>query len=800
MACLPYLLSFFPVIFYGLSVAAQNTSTSDVLQYVNQLIGAGGNGGNVFAGASIPFGMAKAVADVSGANTGGFSDDGSNVTGFSSMHDSGTGGNPSLGNFPLFPQYCPGNVVDSCVFPKNARAVNVANGSIKATPGYFGLTLANGISAEMTTTRRTALYRFNFPPSDSGNGTNASPLMLLDLTDLNDSRQNATVRVMDDGRIMGNGTFLPSFGSGSFVLHFCVDFQGATVRETGINVNSRAGSQPKELFVTRGINAFYIQAGAYVQFNYPANGTISARMGMSFISADQACSNAQSEIPDWDFEAVRNTAADAWRDKLSVVSVQPGLNSTDMLKIFYTGLYRTMMSPQDYTGENPLWQSTEPYFDSFYCIWDSFRTDLPLLTLTDPGNLSRMLRSLLDTYAHLGWLPDCRMSLCKGFTQGGSNADVVFADAYIKNISNIDWQVAWQAVVRDAEDEPLDWSVEGRGGLQSWKALNYIPYLDYDYLGFGTNSRSISRTLEYSYNDFTISELGQALGKNESTKYLARSGNWQNIFKADQRSIINGTDTGFVGFFQPKFLNGTWGFQDPIECSPLVSFCSLTSNPRETFESSIWEYQFFVPHDMSKLIELYGGPQSFVSRLQYLHDPSTGLSDFGNEVSFLTPFQYHYASRPGLSASTLHNVFIVPSRYSDTEDGLPGNDDSGAGGSFVALSMMGLFPVAGQDVYLITAPFFESWSIRNPLSNVTATVTTVNFDPGYQNIYVQSATLNGEVYTKNWIGHDFFAQGMTLELTLGSTESDWGTSDEDLPPSPGAYGSQTRRWSGMKVF
>jgi putative alpha-1,2-mannosidase len=209
-----------------------------------------------------------------------------------------------------------------------------------------------------------------------------------------------------------------------------------------------------------------------------------------------------------------------------------------------------------------------------------------------------MVRSLLDTYKHEGWLPDCRMSLCKGFTQGGSNADVVIADAYVKNLtsadpsSRIDWELAYEAVRNDAENEPLDWSVEGRGGLMSWKALNYIPYLDYDYLGFGTNSRSISRTLEYSYDDFCIATLAKDLGKEDDyAKYTQRSMNWENLWKSDQTSAINGTDTGFVGFLQPKYLNGTWGSQDPILCGPLSGFCSLTSNPQETFEDSIWEYQ-----------------------------------------------------------------------------------------------------------------------------------------------------------------------------------------------------------------
>lgn len=228
-------------------------------------------------------------------------------------------------------------------------------------------------------------------------------------------------------------------------------------------------------------------------------------------------------------------------------------------------------------------------------IWDAFRSQLPFLTIVDPTTLSKMIRSLLDTYKNLGWLPDCRMSLCKGFTQGGSNADVVLADAYVKNLTGgIDWNLAYEAVVNDAENEPLDWSNEGRGGLMSWKALDYIPFLDFDYIGFGTNSRSISRTLEYSYNDFCVATMAKALGKNYTT-YLARASNWQNLFKADQTSFINGVDTGFVGFLQPKYLNRTWGFQDPYLCSPLQGFCSLTSNPSETFESSIWEYQLCVP-------------------------------------------------------------------------------------------------------------------------------------------------------------------------------------------------------------
>lgn len=486
----------------------------------------------------------------------------------------------------------------------------------------------------MTVTQHTALYNFYFPPATSSNGTALSPQLVLDLTDIYDTRQNASISIDEEtGRIIGNGTFLPSFGAGSYIAYFCADFTGVALKDSGIYVNNRAGTYPKEIFVTRGFNYFYLEAGGFVRFVRPANGTVTARVGMSFVSSAQACRNAETELPTYDFDGAKQAAEDAWRKQLSPIAVETGGVSEDMQVAFWTGIYRTMMSPQDYTGENPFWNDGEPYYDSYYCIWDEFRAQLPLLNVIDPQSVSRMIRSLLSIYQHEGWLPDCRMSLCKGWTQGGSNADIVLVDAYLKNITGIDWNLAYSAIINDAENEPIDWSNEGRGGLISWKSLDYIPYLDYDYLGFGTNSRSISRTLEYSYNDFILSQLSSGLSQNASAKYLARSANWQNLWKSDQTSFINGTDTGFVGFLQPKYLNGTWGFQDPIACSAIDvenPFCSLTDNPSETFESNIWEYVFFVPHDFAKLIALVGGPDQFVKRLDFFHE-TPGLADIGNE-------------------------------------------------------------------------------------------------------------------------------------------------------------------------
>ncbi|KAI1827646.1 glycoside hydrolase family 92 protein [Xylaria intraflava] len=759
---------------------AARCANDGVLQFINPLIGST-NGGNVFAGASLPYGLAKAVADVDGQNTGGFSTDGSNVVGFSAVHDSGTGGNPSLGNFPLFPQICPDDIVDNCNFVIADRATHYVADSVTAEPGRFALELDSGIKASMTSSEHAALFRFEFP---AGNGSQ-HPLVLLDLTDLSKSRQNATVNVdPDTARMKGNGTFLPSFGAGTFVMHYCVDFFGGKVFDNGVWVNNRGGTEPKDLYVTRGFNLFYLEAGGWARFSGLANNTLTARVGISFISADQACRSAETEIPSPldDFDRLVQETQDAWKEKLSPVSINAGGVSDNLVTSFWSGLYRSMMSPQNYTGENPKWDSGIPYFDSFYCLWDAFRVQHPLLTILDPKAQVQMVNGLLDIYENEGWLPDCHMSLCNGWTQDGSNADVVLVDAYVKNLTGIDWELALKAIIQDAEVEPLEWSYHGRGGLQSWRNLNYIPYLDFDPLGFGTNSRSISRTLEYAYNDYCLATLAQGLGHNDLyEKYVARSTNWQNLWKADQTSFINGNDTGFTGFFQPKFLNGTWGFQDPIACSALAGFCSLTTNPSETFEASVWQYQFLVPQSVSMLIDLMGGDERFIDRLDFFH--TSGLADISNEPVFLTVYLYHYAGRPALSTKRLHTY--IPAAFNSSNGGLPGNDDSGSMGSFVAFGMLGLFPISGQNVYLISAPFLESVNITNPATGKTAQVKTVGFDPAYEDIYIQNVTVNGAPWTKSWIGHEFFTQGWTMEVVLGSRESTWGTAVEDRPPSWG---------------
>lgn len=276
----------------------------------------------------------------------------------------GTGGSPSLGNFALFPFLsCPNNDIDRCVFPKKTRKVKYANDSVIATAGYFGITLANKIAVDMTTAHHTSLFRFTFPSNAS-----AIPLILMDLTDLSDSRQdNGTITVdPKSGRMVGNAVFRSSFSTGLYTPYFCADFKGPTIHDNGIFVNSRASAAVKTLTLSRSINGSPLPGGAFIRFRSPGPDPILVRVGVSMISSEQACKSAEKEIPAFDFDTTKSTAETAWRNKLAPITVSKERVNGSLLVNFYSGIYRTMVNPQDYTGENPLWKSNEPYFDSFY--------------------------------------------------------------------------------------------------------------------------------------------------------------------------------------------------------------------------------------------------------------------------------------------------------------------------------------------------------------------------------------------------------------------------------------------------
>ncbi|CAK5267312.1 unnamed protein product [Mycena citricolor] len=771
------------------------SAQADPAQFVDTLIGTS-NGGHVFAGATLPWGSVKAGADSNSTDKqGGYVSDGSPITGISQLHDDGTGGGASLGNFPLLPltdTQC-GSDLKKCTVDQVGRAM--AHGTPNTSPGYFSIPLNNSVLAEVTVTEHVAVHRFTYPA-----GTKQMVLIVDATNDLAGTYENVgstALRINPTTKgtqISGTGAYQPSFGESTFQVHYCFDspvpFDTAQFyQNVSGKLHYRALSKKASFAQDIGAQS---PAGFLLGFDTPSrnvSSTLVVRMGISWTSPEKACQFAAAEVPaitSASFDSVKTAARAKWNEVFSTVQLDTTNVPHDTQVLFWSSLYRTYISPTNITGDNPLWVSNEPYYDSFYCIWDSFRVVHPLYAITAPKTQTEVVRALIDIYRHTGWLPDCRMSLDKGFLQGGSNADSLLADSFLKGIkAGIDWETGYKAMVKDAT-VPGDFSVQGRGGIAARAALGFIPVNDTsdNPPNEGPNTRSASRLLEYAYNDFGIGLVAQGLGKTgDQQKYFAKSGDWFNIWNP------NATNTGFHGFIQPRTKNGSWYFDPrwdvgdvfrPDHCSPSFgpNDCFLNPDGGEFYEASSWEYSWFVPQDMAKLIKAMGGPQTASARLDAYF--ANNFGSIGDEPGFLPTYLYNYFGQPTKTVDRVAET--LSQNFSTAVDGLPGNDDSGAMGAYAVWSLLGFYPVAGQDTYLLSRPHFPQTKIRNQLTGNVATITAQGLSA--TNIYIQSATLNGKSYTKNWISHQLFLDGGELILVMGaSKDSTWGTGQQDLPMS-----------------
>ncbi|EIN11122.1 glycoside hydrolase family 92 protein [Punctularia strigosozonata HHB-11173 SS5] len=787
--------------FVTLALAAVNHvagQIDDPASLVNMFIGTTA-GGHVFPGATLPHGLAKPGMDTdSPGNQAGYDRDPQfNVVGFSQLHDQGTGGAASLSNFKLFPiASC--NSFEECQTSENGRKVLrkvLSNGlpDDSASPGYFSTNLTTGIRVELTATRRTALHRYTFPASVT------QPRMVVDIS--NDGLQSSTIPIMtldpNTSRVVGGAEFQASFGPGRYSAFTCVDFKGdgfdlGPPTEFGTWLSN--GPILGMTNIRQQYRGFRDELGALFTFSRPAGSdpmTVLARVGVSFISTDQACANAESEIPDFDFDSVSTAARAAWNDILGRIQVNTTGVADNITSLFYSSLYRTHVVPADYTDENPRWTSTEPYYDSFYCNWDTFRSLFPLMSLHDPVNFARIVRGMINIQQHEGWLPECRGATVQQWIQGGSNGDPIVAELFVKypnhlDALNVSGDALYASLLADAEDQPPDWDLQGRQ-VNIWKSLGYIPSDVTE--PSGTNSKQVSRTLEYAFNDFSISQVAKLMNKSsDGTKYAQRAGNFDNVWNPS--ITVPGAPSTVKGMVQPRFANGTFNFTDPRHCSvndPLHATCFLNAQNHDGFyESSPIVYSQFVPQDTAKLIELQGGPDDFISRLDFIFNQS--YFDVTDEISQQIPYQYHYANRPGLS--TQRSRQIIAQSFNTSDNGLPGNDDSGAMGSFAAFFLAGMYPVPATRQYLLSSPYFPKISFFNPLFNTTTTIISTNFEGNPADgvggkVFVKNVTIDGTPWKSNcFIEWDAFEQGATieLELTTDITQGCGPTADA-LPPS-----------------
>ncbi|KAH7108373.1 glycosyl hydrolase [Auriculariales sp. MPI-PUGE-AT-0066] len=728
---------------------------------------------------------ARRTTDNTGyAPAGYIADPTANITGISPLHDSGTGSSlGSYGNFKIMPQTCPGGFI--------------------ASPGYFGQTLDNGIKIEATTTRRAVLERFTFPENAG------TPYFVLDLA--NDSPLSFGGGTLDidaaKGRITIGGKWKPSFGPGLYPVYMyqafaCADLLDGGKQELddfGVFVSDNFGMDAKELGGTHLdlsynlIGSSPYQSGAL--FSFKGNiSTVNIRMGVSFRSVEQACANAELEIGSAPFEEIQARSVALWNEKLSRIQIDVANTKPNVTEIFYSSLYRSFLTPNNATDEgNGLFEDTQsPYFDSLYCTWDTFRTWAPLLSLTSAQEYAEVVETYIDGWRKNGVIPECRTNQLPGWTQGGSDGTNLIAEFAVKYHSEaaalgVNLDEMYTALLSDGENNPKEWNTGGRQ-INVYKKHGYIPYAVLDATSTGRQTREGSRTLEYSFNDFAIRQVALLLGKPEEPTYANRSTWFKNVWDPDVES------DGFKGFMQKRWANGTFKRQDPAWCSPLDDgprACSLTQdNTNGFYESSSWEYSFFSPADMATIVDLMGGDETFIARLDHFFDEGYYLA--GNEPSFGTPSAYHYADSPVNSVQRVRRAFFE--NYGIGADGLPGNDDQAAMATLAAFWILGLFPVPSTTQMLVISPLVPSYTVHNPYLNISTTVKVENFDPNSVKhtipdgaaAYVVKITVNGVPSTTGRCYIDFFDTfhaGGEIIITVTANATEANNCESKLPDS-----------------
>ncbi|TCK55906.1 putative alpha-1,2-mannosidase [Flavobacterium sp. 90] len=744
------------IFFLGITICCthQINAQKQLYNYVDPMIGSEGVG-RVFIGPSCPYGMVKPSPDCTSSPNSGWLPMPKEVTGFSQVHVSGTGGGPKYGNIQIMPFSGALDKMDQTSFR--------AEENVKL--GYYETVFKeNNIKTEITTGEKVSFYRFTYPKNTSKE-LKIDPGFFLGEEKIPDAREaqqfvGSQIEIVSDTEVRGYSRIRGGWNNGrAYTVYFWAVFDQPIAKYVTFKDGKFYNNQKAQFDSGK-------KTAALLSFGNTGKEELNVKIGISFLSELKAKNNIEIEIPHWDFNTVLSTLENKWENLLSRIKVSED-TSEDYKKMFYTGLYHTMIMPVDRTGENPLWTNDEPYYDDFYTIWDTFRTSSPLITLIDSKRKVDIINAMLNIYKREGYLPEGRSGNDNGRTQGGSNAEVVLADAFVKNLKGIDYELALQAMLKDATVPPGgNEEKEGRGGLMDYLKLGYVPY--------GTD-RAGNRTIDYAYNDYNIAIVAKGLGKMDLyNQYIKQADNWQNLWRSDYEN------NGAKGFIMPKDKDGNWlddvVFGESKIQKPTFKYTPvIIESPWYVchwcvffYEGNSWEYSLSIPHDVPELIRKSGGEKAFEDRLNTFFN--SDLYNVANEPSFLTPCLYHWIGKPYLSSDRIRT--IIKNNFNTSREGLPGNDDSGAMSSWLAFHMMGLYPNAGQPYYLINTPLIKE-TIMQLENGKKFKISAKKMSD--KNKYIKAAFLNGKAYNKAWILHDDINNGGELVLEMDSKPSAWGT-------------------------
>ena len=598
-----------------------------------------------------------------------------------------------------------------------------------ATPGYYSVKLDDdNILVELTATARVGLHRYTFPATDKAE-------VLLDLAHRDE--------VIDsDFKITGDTTIVGWRRSKAWakdqIVYFALEF-----------------SQPFTTFERDKLTGYF-------RFDARSGKPVLVKVGISAVDADGALKNLHTELDHWNFDKVRSDAAATWNKELRKISVTGGTNA--QLTNFYTALYHAMTAPNIFMDVDGRYRGRDfkihkaGDFTNYtvFSLWDTFRAAHPLYTIIDQRRTRDFIKTFLAQYEQGGRLPVWELAANETDTMIGYHAVSVIADAAVKGIDGFDLQKAFTAMKHSAE-------------LRDHRGLG--AYIDKGFISMEEERESVSKVLEYAYDDWCIAQVARMLGKTaDFERYMARAQSYKNVF--DARS----------GFMRPR-SNGNWVEPfDPHE----VTFAFTEANS--------WQYMFFAPQDVSGLVELMGGRQKFASKLDQLFAADsrttgreqadiTGLIGqyaHGNEPSHHMAYLYNYVGQPWKTQSRVQQ--IMNEFYKPEPDGLIGNEDCGQMSAWYVLSAAGFYPVTpGSTVYAIGSPLFPE--VRFNLENGKSFVIRA---PGVssRNVYIQSAMLNGKRYDKSFLLHEDLMRGGELVFQMGSQPNfKWGRERGNEPVS-----------------
>ncbi len=789
----------------GLSARAE-TRLSD---YVRPFVGTQGEG-NTFPGPSAPFGMIQPSPDTDTKNwdtDSGYEYTDPTILGFSLTHLSGTGC-PDLGDFLFMPQVGqPAFVPGTKDHPESGYQSAFAHADESAAAGYYKVKLQkSGVTTELTAGERAGILRFTFPASDEAS-------IMTDLSRVIDGGRwhvaQSHVRIEDSATITGfhlvNGwakersLYFAARYSRPFDEGLIINYGEPVIYKSYVNYRFRSRNE------AAGNNLQFL-----AKFKTRADEVIQVKVAVSAVSAANALQNLDAEIPDWDFAKVREATCAKWDQELSRIQIE---GSHEQKETFYTSLYHAFLTPNlyqdingEYRGFDQNIHQAEAKQYTVFSLWDTFRAEHPLLSLIQAKRDSDMINSLLAHYDqsvdHL--LPMWELQGNETWCMVGYHAAPVIVDGFLNGVQGFDVAHAYEAIKATAMNPDYD-------GLASYRKLGWVPFDEED--------ESLSKTLEYAYDDWCIAQMAKALGKQEDyDAFMKRAANYKNIFDA---SIGWMRSKDSQGNWRPDFdahlfgggvdLHGTteitraqYAWVTP-QTMPLVlgligaHFIGVGSSLADITEATSSQYSWFVPQDVPGLISLMGGNEKFVEKLDSLFDAKQSepfkkelsandlrgcIGEYwhGNEPSHHVIYLYSYAGQPWKAAERLHQV--VTTQYGNEPGSLCGNDDCGQMSAWYLFTCMGFYPVCpASQCYVIGAPQIPKAAMH--LSNgKTFTMTAENFSD--QNIYVQSVRVNGKDWDTPFLPSSELRDGGSIAFSMGPQPNKaWGI--KPLPNKAGTF-------------